>query len=88
VRRGRARPSWIPARDPVRERSRRFLLTGANHDWFVRELDARGGVVFQENTLLAIAVGVGLAFVVTGVIEAVRHIRRRRNVITPDTIID
>jgi membrane-associated protein len=37
-----------------------------------------GGIVFQENTLLAIAVGVGLAFVVTGVIEVVRHLRRRR----------
>lgn len=36
-----------------------------------------GGVVFQENTLLAIAVGVGLALVVTGVLEGVRHIRRR-----------
>ncbi|MCS7477893.1 DedA family protein [Umezawaea endophytica] len=100
------------------------------HDWFVRELDARGGfilvttrfipvgrylatlstgivgyplakyvlfvlfatstwsaytaltgylggVVFQENTLLAIGVGVGLALVVTGVIEAARHLHRR-----------
>jgi membrane protein DedA with SNARE-associated domain len=37
-----------------------------------------GGVMFRENTLLGIAVGVGLAFVVTGVIEAVRHVRRRR----------
>ncbi|WP_369228934.1 hypothetical protein AB5J56_00645 [Streptomyces sp. R21] len=32
--------------------------------------------MFQENTPLAIAVGVGLAFVVTGVIEGVRRIRR------------
>ncbi|HWO65150.1 MAG TPA: DedA family protein [Umezawaea sp.] len=39
-----------------------------------------GGVVFQENTLLAIAVGVGLALVVTGVLEGVRHARRRRAV--------
>jgi membrane-associated protein len=38
-----------------------------------------GGVMFQDNTLLGIAVGVGLAFVVTAVIEAVRHIRRRRS---------
>lgn len=37
-----------------------------------------GGVGFQENTPLAIAVGVGLAFVVTGVIEGVRRIRRGR----------
>ncbi|MCA2211410.1 DedA family protein [Jidongwangia harbinensis] len=37
-----------------------------------------GGVMFRENTLLGIAVGVGLAFVVTGVIEAVRHVRGRR----------
>ncbi|SDG08757.1 membrane protein DedA, SNARE-associated domain [Lentzea fradiae] len=36
-----------------------------------------GGVVFQENTLLGIAVGVGLAFVVTGFIELVRYLRRR-----------
>ncbi|MFE4995661.1 DedA family protein [Streptomyces mirabilis] len=35
-----------------------------------------GGVVFQENTPLAIAVGVGLAFVVTGVIEGLRRIHR------------
>jgi membrane-associated protein len=47
-----------------------------------------GGVVFQDNTLLGIAVGVGLAFVVTGVVEAVRHIRRRRSVVAPDTAID
>lgn len=44
-----------------------------------------GGVVFQENTLLAIAVGVGLAFVVTGAIEAVRHIRRRRGGVPAET---
>jgi membrane-associated protein len=47
-----------------------------------------GGVVFQENTLLAIAVGIGLAFVVTGVIEVVRHIRRRRSDVAPETAID
>ncbi|RDI34613.1 DedA family protein [Lentzea flaviverrucosa] len=34
-----------------------------------------GGVLFQENTLLAMAVGVGLAFVVTGFIEVVRRVR-------------
>ncbi|MBP2324762.1 membrane protein DedA with SNARE-associated domain [Kibdelosporangium banguiense] len=113
----------------------------AAHDWFVRELDARGGfilvttrfipvgrylatlstgivgypwgkymlfvgfatatwsaytaltgylggVVFQENTLLAIAVGVGLAFVITGIIEAVRRLRRRARVVAPDTTVD
>ena len=47
-----------------------------------------GGVVFQENTLLAIAVGIGLAFVVTGVIEVVRHLRRRRSGVAPETAID
>lgn len=47
-----------------------------------------GGVVFQENTLLAIAVGIGLAFVVTGVIEVARHIRRRRSGVAPETAID
>jgi membrane-associated protein len=36
-----------------------------------------GGTVFQENTLLAIAVGIGLALVVTGVIEAIRYLLRR-----------
>lgn len=44
-----------------------------------------GGVVFQENTLLAIAVGIGLAFVVTGVIEVVRHLRRRRGGVAAET---
>jgi membrane protein DedA with SNARE-associated domain len=44
-----------------------------------------GGVVFQENTLLAITVGIVLAFMVTGVIEAVRHLRRRGSAVTPDT---
>ena len=44
-----------------------------------------GGVVFQENTLLAIVVGIGLAFVVTGAVEAVRHIRRRRGGIPAET---
>jgi membrane-associated protein len=44
-----------------------------------------GGVVFQENTLLAIAVGIGLAFVVTGVIEVVRHLRRRRGGVPAET---
>jgi membrane protein DedA with SNARE-associated domain len=36
-----------------------------------------GGVIFQENTLLGIAVGLALAVVVTGAIEAVRYLRRR-----------
>ncbi|MCO1660684.1 DedA family protein [Pseudonocardia humida] len=47
-----------------------------------------GGVFFQDNTLLGIAVGVGLAFVVTGVIEAVRHIRRRRSALAPEPVVD
>ncbi|MFC5233134.1 DedA family protein [Pseudonocardia zijingensis] len=47
-----------------------------------------GGVVFQDNALLGIAVGVGLAFVVTGVIEAVRVVRRRRGVAAPDPAVD
>jgi membrane-associated protein len=47
-----------------------------------------GGVVFQENTLLAIVVGVGLAFLVTGAIEVVRRIRSRRSAVAPDTVID
>lgn len=47
-----------------------------------------GGVVFQENTLLAIAVGVGLAFLVTGVIEAVRHFRGRRSAPAVDTAVE
>lgn len=36
-----------------------------------------GGVFSQENTLLAVAVGVGLA--VTGAVEFSRYIRRRKN---------
>ncbi|MCX2946803.1 DedA family protein [Lentzea sp. NEAU-D7] len=36
-----------------------------------------GGVLFQENTLLAMAVGIGLAFVVTGFIEVVRRVRAK-----------
>lgn len=47
-----------------------------------------GGVVFQENTLLAMAVGFGLALVVTGVIEVVRHLRRRRSGVAPETAVD
>lgn len=41
-----------------------------------------GGVLFQENTLLALAVGIGLAFVVTGFIEVARHLRRRASTVT------
>lgn len=41
-----------------------------------------GGVLFQENTLLAIGVGVGLALVVTGFIELVRRLRHRRSAVT------
>ncbi len=37
-----------------------------------------GGVFFQENTLLAVAVGVGLACAVTGAVEVSRHVQRRR----------
>lgn len=47
-----------------------------------------GGVVFQENTPLAVAVGIGLAFVVTGAVEGVRHVRRRRNAVTLETVTD
>lgn len=113
----------------------------AAHDWFVRELDARGGfvlvttrfipfgryvatfatglvryplgryalfvgfataawsaytaltgylggVMFQDNTLLAITVGIGLALVVTGGIEGVRALRRRRGAAVPDPVAD
>ncbi|MCT2591601.1 DedA family protein [Streptomyces sp. N2-109] len=37
-----------------------------------------GGTLFQENDLVAVGVGLGLAFLLSGVIEAVRHVRRRR----------
>jgi membrane-associated protein len=36
-----------------------------------------GGVFFRDNTLLAIAVGIGLALVLSGVMELVRHLRTR-----------
>lgn len=38
-----------------------------------------GGVFFQENTLLSIAVGVGFALAVTGVVEFSRYVRRRNH---------
>ncbi len=47
-----------------------------------------GGVLFQENTLLAMAVGVGLAFVVTGFIEVARRMRQRANTAAPDPVVD
>ena len=37
-----------------------------------------GGVLFQDNPLLGVAVGVGLALVVTMAVEVVRHVRRRK----------
>ncbi|GIJ44874.1 hypothetical protein Val02_17600 [Virgisporangium aliadipatigenens] len=37
-----------------------------------------GGALFRDNPLYGIAVGVGLALVVTVIVEAVRHARRRR----------
>ncbi|AVZ75413.1 DedA protein [Streptomyces lunaelactis] len=46
-----------------------------------------GGVFFQENALLAIAVGIGFAFAVTGVVEFSRYIRRRKNPVEPDEIV-
>ncbi|MCW8100438.1 DedA family protein [Streptomyces tauricus] len=46
-----------------------------------------GGVFFQENTLLAIGVGVGLAFAVTGVVEFARYVRRRRNPAEPEGVV-
>ncbi|MFI5734959.1 CocE/NonD family hydrolase [Kribbella sp. NPDC051587] len=36
-----------------------------------------GGVVFRDNTLLAIAVGIGVALLVTAATEAVRRLRGR-----------
>ncbi|MEV5897501.1 DedA family protein [Nonomuraea fuscirosea] len=47
-----------------------------------------GGVIFQENTLLAIAVGLALAFLVTGVIEVVRHLRRRGGAVAQETTVE
>ena len=44
--------------------------------------------MFQDNTLLAIGVGVGLALAVTGVIEAVRHLVRRRSAAAPSAAVD
>jgi membrane protein DedA with SNARE-associated domain len=46
-----------------------------------------GGVFFQENTLLSVAVGVGLAFSVTGAVEFSRYIRRRKNPVDPDDVV-
>ncbi|MGN9816436.1 DedA family protein [Streptomyces sp. SD11] len=46
-----------------------------------------GGVFFQENTLLAIGVGVGLAFAVTGVVEFARYVRRRRSPAEPESVV-
>jgi membrane-associated protein len=46
-----------------------------------------GGVIFQENTLLGIAVGVALALVVTGAVEVARYIRRRASAPATDTAI-
>lgn len=46
-----------------------------------------GGVFFQENTLLAVAVGIGLAFVVTGAVEFARRMRRRGDTARPDDIV-
>lgn len=46
-----------------------------------------GGVFFQENTLLSVAVGVGLAFSVTGAVEFSRYLRRRKNPVDPDDVV-
>jgi membrane protein DedA with SNARE-associated domain len=46
-----------------------------------------GGVFFQENTLLSVAVGVGLAFSVTGAVEFSRYIRRRKSPVDPDDVV-
>ncbi|MFC8145724.1 DedA family protein [Streptomyces paradoxus] len=46
-----------------------------------------GGVFFQENTLLSVAVGVGLAFSVTGAVEFSRYMRRRKNPVDPDDVV-
>ncbi|MGW3957969.1 hypothetical protein ACWEKM_45560 [Streptomyces sp. NPDC004752] len=46
-----------------------------------------GGVFFQDNTLLAIVVGVGLAVVVTGMVELARKIRRRKNAVEPEDVV-
>ncbi|MEU0072544.1 hypothetical protein ABZ027_23785 [Streptomyces sp. NPDC006332] len=45
-----------------------------------------GGVFFQENTLLvvAVAVGVGLAFAVTGAVEFSRYLRPRKHSIASE----
>ncbi|SEQ81606.1 membrane protein DedA, SNARE-associated domain [Lentzea xinjiangensis] len=47
-----------------------------------------GGVLFQDNALLGMAVGIGLAFVVTGFIEVVRRLRQRANAVAPDPVAD
>ncbi|WP_327749453.1 DedA family protein [Streptomyces europaeiscabiei] len=46
-----------------------------------------GGIFFQENTLLAITVGVGLAFAVTGAVELSRYIRHRRKPAKSDDVV-
>ncbi|MGW1672436.1 DedA family protein [Streptomyces sp. NPDC002324] len=45
-----------------------------------------GGVFFQENTLVAVLVGVGFAFAVTGAVEFSRYVRRRKSPAEPDEV--
>ncbi|GGP68415.1 DedA family protein [Saccharothrix coeruleofusca] len=47
-----------------------------------------GGVVFQDNALLAFAVGIGLAFLVTGIVEGVRRLRSGRTATAPESAVD
>ncbi|MBP2334986.1 membrane protein DedA with SNARE-associated domain [Saccharothrix coeruleofusca] len=47
-----------------------------------------GGVVFQDNALLAFAVGIGLAFLVTGIVEGVRRLRGGRTATAPESAVD
>jgi hypothetical protein len=42
-----------------------------------------GGVLFQDNALLAFGVGVGLAIVLSGAIELIRKVSIRRSGLAP-----
>jgi membrane-associated protein len=68
----------------VRYDYRRFmlftLLGGTAWSAYTVMTGYLGGVLFQDNALLAFAVGLGLALVLSGVLEVIRRVRARDTV--------
>jgi membrane-associated protein len=63
---------------PLRSFSAFDAIAAASWGAYVALVGYIGGTAFEDDPLLGVAVGLGIAFGLAGTVEVVRHLRRRR----------